>query len=160
MTKRGMTLLIAILTLVFALPLHADFGTIARAIDDQSGVKRIWIPFLGIARAVLWVAHPEGVHDFQLATFEGGEHIDPRQLQQILRTQAGPGFVPLVRTWRRDKKEWSFIYAKAVPNSTIMELMIVTHDSEDTVLVRVEVDANIIAHELREPRSVAKVARR
>jgi hypothetical protein len=41
-----------------------------------------------------------------------------------------------------------------------MELMIVTHDSEDTVLVRVEVDANIIAHELREPRSVAKVARR
>jgi hypothetical protein len=159
MSKRVAAALL-LLTAV-ALPLHADFDSIARAIDSQQGVKRIWIPFLGLARFAVWVVSPEGVHDFQLATFEGGDEVDPHALHDIMRTQAGAGFVPLVQVWSRKSNEWSFIYARPSTRSDRFELMILTHDSSDTVLVRVDVDASIIARELRDhPRHVTEVARR
>jgi hypothetical protein len=146
---------------VVALPLHADFASIARAIDAQQGVKRIWIPFLSIARVAVRMIEPEGVHDFQLATFEGADDVDPRALQNIIRTQAGAGFVPLVQVWSKKSSEWSFIYARPSVRADRLELMILAHDSEDTVLVRVDVDANIVARELKDkPRDVTDMARR
>jgi len=156
MTKRALLFLLV----AFTLPVHADFSTLARAIDNHRGVHRVWIPFLGLARAVVWVARPEGVHDFQLATFEGTERLDPRELQRILAEEAGPGFKPLVRTWSRHSKEWTFIYVRPTPNSSRMELMVLTNDDEETVLVRVEVDAGVIARKLNDPRHVKMVASR
>jgi hypothetical protein len=76
-----------------------------------------------------------------------------------MEEKVGPGFKPLVRVWSRKSSEWSFIYAKPSKNGRI-ELMVLAHDDEETVLVRVEVDANIVARELGEPRNVSRVARR
>jgi hypothetical protein len=143
MTKR--TAAAIVLFFVVALPLHADFASIARVIDDQSGVKRVWIPFLGLARVVVRVVQPEGVHDFQIATFEGADDLDPHWLRDVVRTQAGPGFMPLVQTWSRAKREWTYIYARPTAQTNRLELMILTHDRRDTVLVRVAVDADVVA---------------
>jgi len=146
---------------VIAAPLYADFASVARAIDAQHGVKRIWIPFLGLARVAVRMVQPEGVHDFQLVTFEGTDKVDPHELQRILRTHAGAGFTPLVQAWSRRSNEWSFIYARPRPDANRLELMILAHDDEDTVLVRVDVDANVVAREIREkPRHVEHLARR
>ena len=160
MTKRLAAALL--LLTVVALPLHADFSSIARAIDAQKGVKRIWIPFLSIARVAVRMIEPEGVHDFQLATFEGADDLDPRMLHDIIRTKAGAGFVPLVQVWSRKSSEWSFIYARPSAGSERLELMILAHDDDgDTVLVRVDVDPEIVARELKDrPRNVTNVARR
>lgn len=160
MTKRIAIALLLLSTVT--LPLHADFAKIAQLIDDQHGVKRVWIPFLGLARVAVRVIHPEGVHDFQLVTFEGGSDLDPHWLNEIMRTQAGPGYTPLVQTWSRKSNEWSFIYAKAsATDSDRLDLMILTRDDEDTVLVRVAVDASIVARELKiQPRVVVNVAGR
>ena len=151
----------AVLLTLVTLPLHADFASIARAIDAQHGVKRVWIPFLGIARVAVRVIAPEGIHDFQLATFEGADGLDPRELHDILRTKVGKGFVPLVQVWSRKSNEWSFIYARPSGRGDRLELVILAHDDSDTVLVRVDVDANLIARELKdEPRGVTNMARR
>lgn len=159
MTKRIAAALL--LLAVAALPLHADFASIARAIDAQKGVKRIWIPFLSIARVAVRMIEPQGVHDFQLATFEGADDLDPRTLHEIIRTKAGAGFVPLVRVWSRKSSEWSFIYARPSARADRLELMILAHDDGDTVLVRVDVDPTIVARELKDrPRNVTNVARR
>jgi hypothetical protein len=153
-------LLGAIVLVTIALPLHADFRAVARALDSHPGVDRISIPFLGLARLAVWVAAPEGVHDFQLATFEGTEKLDARQLQQMMERHAGQGFRPIVRTWSRSKGEWSFIYAKPAASGRT-EMMILSHDSEETVLVRVEVNADVIAKHIEdEPRGVGNVSRR
>jgi hypothetical protein len=159
MTKRAAAALL--LLTVVALPLHADFASTARAIDAQQGVKRIWIPFLSIARVAVRMIEPEGVRDFQLATFEGADDLDPQMLRDLIRTKAGAGFVPLVQVWSKKSKEWSFIYARPAKGMDRLELMILAHDSQDTVLVRVEVDANMIARELKDrPRGVTRMARR
>jgi hypothetical protein len=159
MTKRLAAALL--LLTVVALPLHADFASVARAIGAQRGVKRIWIPFLSIARAAVRIVQPEGVHDFQLATFEGADDVDPEALRDIMRAKVGAGFVPIVQVWSKKSNEWSFIYAKPSANANRLELMILAHDDADTVLVRVDVDANVIARELRDkPRDVTNMARR
>lgn len=159
MTKR--LTFAALLFVVVALPMHADFNAVARAIDGHRGVSRVWIPFLGVARFAVRLVEPEGIHDFQLVTFRGAEKLDARALQNIMRTKIGPGFMPLVQVWSRKSQEWSFIYAKPSSDGSRMELVVLAHDKEDTVLVRVAVDAKFIARELeRHPRNVTRVARR
>lgn len=151
----------AALVLAVALPMHADFADVARAIDGKKGVKRVWIPFLGVARFAVRVVQPEGVHDFQLATFEGTEKLDPNEMRALMREKIGKGFVPLVQVWSKKsgKKEWSFIYARPHGKNRI-ELVVLAQDDEETVLVRVDLDAEVVARELDEPRNVTKVARR
>jgi hypothetical protein len=155
-------LLATLLVAAAAQPLHADFNAVARAIDSQNGVHRIWIPFLGVARAVVWVVQPEGVRDFQLVTFRNTGNVDPHELQEIMRAKAGEGFKPLVQVWSKRTGEWSFIYAKPSPDGDRIELMVLAHeDDEQTVLVRVDVDAKVLARELEErPRHVTRMARR
>lgn len=157
-TKRLLAVLFA---LAVTVPMYADFASLVRAIDSKSGVKKVWIPFLGVARVAVRMVQPEGVRDFQLATFKGAEKLDPRELHALMREKIGAGFTPLVQVWSRKsgKKEFSFIYVR--PHSAErVELVILAHDDEDTVLVRVDVDANVIARELNEPRNVRRMAHR
>ena len=148
---------IALLLVVVTLPAHADFNAVARAISKERGVNRVWIPFLGVARMMVRVVEPKGVNDFQLATFEGADNLDPRQLERILREKVGQGFSPLVQV-RSRKSDWTFIYAR--PHGDRIELIVLTKDGDDTVLVRVDVDADEVAREIhRHPRQVTKMAR-
>lgn len=154
MTKR----IVAAVVLFFALaavPARADFDSIASAIARQRGVKRIWIPFLGVARFAVWVASPKGVHDFQLATFEGGGELDPAELRNLLREKAGEGFRPLVQVFSRRSNEWSFIYARPGKRANRMELIVLARDGDDTTLVRVDVDGSVLAQEVSKPRHMA-----
>lgn len=159
MIKRSLTVLV--LLLVVTTPAFAGFNEIARAIESKRGVDRVWIPFLGFARMAVRLVEPEGVRDFQFATFEGADKLDPRELQSILRSKVGPGFKPLVQVWSRKSSEWSFIYARPSRDGSTIELMLLAHDHEDTVLIRVAVDAEVLARELGEsPRGVVSVAGR
>ena len=157
MTKRAFA---ALLLIAVAMPLSADFSEVARAIDRHKGVSRVWIPFLGVARTLVRVIEPEGVYDFQLVTFKGADHLDPSELRGIVESKMGPGFMPLVRAWSKRSGEWSFIYAKPSRDGSRVELMVLAHDDEDTVLVRVDVNAEILARELDEPRKMHRIARR
>lgn len=150
----------ALLLAVIATPVHAGFSEIARAIDAKRGVSRVWIPFLGVARLAVRLVAPEGIHDFQLATFEGTNGVDPKELQAIMRTKIGRGYTPLVQVWSRKSRDWSFIYARPSEEGRI-DLVVLAHDGKETVLVRVEVDARVVARQLEEsPRNVTRVARR
>ncbi len=157
MNRRALAALVLFLTA--ALPLHADFASIARAIDAKDGVKRTWIPFLSFARAVVWMVEPHGVNDFQLVVFEGAERLDGRDLQAIMQREVGAGFTPLVQVRSRAKGEWSFIYARPSANGKDVELIILAHD-DDTVLVRVNLDADVLVREFGDPRNVTRMARR
>jgi hypothetical protein len=66
-----------------------------------------------------------------------------------------------VQVWSRKSNDWSFIYARPSKRADRLELLILAHDKADTVLVRVDVDADMIARELKDrPRHVSNVARR
>ena len=152
----------AFLVAIFiTLPLHAGFSEVARAIDSHRGVTRVWIPFLSVARFAVWMVAPKGVHDFQLVTFEGASKLDARELQQLMRTHIGRGYTPLVQVFSQKSREWSFIYAKPSPDGARIDLVVLAHDHDDTVLVRVDVETDAIAREIAfRPRNVKDVAGR
>ncbi|MDQ3283707.1 MAG: hypothetical protein M3Q69_20080 [Acidobacteriota bacterium] len=159
MTKRIAAAVL--LTIFVSMPVHAGFSEVARAIDSHHGVDRVWIPFLGLARFAVWMVAPKGVHDFQLVTFTGAEKIEARELQQLMRNKIGKGYTPLVQAFSRRSSEWSFVYAKPSANGERIELVVLAHDHKDTVLVRVDVEANVLAREVHfSPRNVVKMARR
>ena len=155
MTRR---ISLAVLALLLALPVHADFNEILGGLRARLGAP-MWIPFFGIARTVVRVGHPRGVHDLQLAVFEGKGSIDPVDLDALMTRHAGRDYTPLVRVRSRHGRESSFIYAR--PAGDFVELLVLTNDNDDTVLVRVVADPEVVGRYLgRDPRSVALVAQR
>lgn len=156
MTKR---FLAALALVAITTPLYADFGSMARALDSQSGMRRVWIPFFGLARTFVRIVDPQGVHDVQLAVFEGRNKMSAQQLGDLMRRHAGNGFRPLVQAYSKRSGEWSFIYVKPLKKDRF-ELMVLAAEKDETVLVRVEVDAEVLARELDHPIEVTKMARR
>lgn len=157
MNKR---ILAALLVTVIALPAFADFHSLAKAIESQQGVRKVWIPFLGLARAAVWTVRPKGVRDFQLATFELDKDIDPARMQKIVTAHMERGFAPIVQVRSKRSGEWNFIYARPRQDGKFVELMIVSHENSEAVLVRVEVDAETLARQLGEPRTASRMASR
>jgi hypothetical protein len=160
-TIKRASLLIAVVTFACAVaaPARADFHSLAEAVSQRPNVHRVWTPFFGLARAAVWVVSPHGVHDLQLVTFEGRGLDDGEAIGNLVARHAN-GYRPLVRVRQRNG-DWSYIYAKD-GNRGHIDLLIFAHDhGEDTVLIRVEVDPDVIARDLGEPRHAAtSIARR
>jgi hypothetical protein len=155
MTRR---LALALLVACLAVPAHAGFNEVLGGLESRLG-HATWIPLFGIARIGVRVVHPDGVHDVQLAVFEGKGSFDPLDADRLMRSQIGSDYSPLVRVRSKHDREWSFIYAKARGN--LMELVVLTNDGDDTVLVRVVVDPEVVSRYVRDdPRNVALVAHR
>ena len=147
-----------IFTLLLALPAQADFGDIARALDSRLGA-RTWIPFLGIGRLMVRTVRPNGIHDFQLAVFEKRHgNIHPRDLEQLVERGVEKGFMPLVRVRSNRSGESVFIWAR--PKKDCLELIILAHERNETVLVRVDANAETVAREFGEPRRIVRMADR
>jgi len=152
-------IVVAALLIAVAAPLYADFNSIERALTERIG-RPTYIPLLGLVRLATWVARPEGVHDFQLAVYEGPRrNVDGVEIERIVSREVPRGFTPLVRTRARNG-EWAFIYAR--PRGDRVELIIVAHDhgDGDTTLIRVDLDAVRVAREMGDAHKMVKIARR
>jgi hypothetical protein len=149
---------LVLITLLLALPVRADFLQIARGLDARLGT-RTWIPFLGLGRVLVQAVHPNGVHDFQLAVFEGhSRHVEPLELEELMRKGVGEGFAPLVRVRSNRSDEAVFVYARS--HGRWIELMILVHERDETVLVRIDANAEVVARQFGEPLRIARMADR
>ena len=136
------------LVLLAALPAFADYAAVQRALQSELG-RPMYIPLLGFARFATWIVHPKGVHDFQLTTWEKASVIeDGASLESLLQRGLSRDFHPLVRA--RSRGEWTYIYARAAGDR--IELIVLTHDHTDTVLVRADVDADKLSETINERR--------
>ena len=142
MSKR----VLLVLTLVFAAAsARADFDSLVRVVESSRGLHRIWMPGMGLVRMAVRMAHPEGVHDLQLARFSGDGDVDFDQL--IKSTPAAP----IIRA-RERRGEIAMIWARPL-HGDLFELLIVAHDpTDETVVVRVVVNGEMLARELADPK--------
>jgi hypothetical protein len=157
MSKRA---LFAVLLIALAAPLHADFDSIERALTARLGTPT-YIPLLGLVRLGTRIVRPDGVHDFQLAVYEGPRRgVDGAEIERIVAREIPRGFSPLVRTRARDG-EWTLIYARPSGGSRV-EMFVIAHDhgDGDTTLIRVDIDADRVAHEMGDARAMKRMARR
>ena len=146
------------LVLFAAVPLHAGFKDVVHAVEVRTQMHPTYVPFLGIARLAVWIIHPDGVYDFQLATFDGVSRtpIDFDDFTATIRKAAGAGFRPLVQTRSKRNGEFTYILAKPVDDNRV-EFMLATHDHSDTVVVRAVIDADKMLAHINEPHSFARL---
>src|SRR5688500_12678047 len=140
-----------------AQPAFADFADVARGLRSL-GFEKTWVPFLGLARSFIRVAHPIGVHDFQIAMYENRPNVSGLEIEKMLRKKVGAGFAPLVRVYSARKGESVFVYARATGDSRIVELLVLAHEPGETVLVRLRANAEIVGRELGMPQRLGQMA--
>ena len=159
MTKR--IAFAALLVLFAAAPMRADFDSLVRAVESVPGLRRVPIPGIGLVRLAVWMIHPKGVYDLQLATFEGkGGDIDRRELESLIRRHADAGYQPLVQVHSRRSGELTLIWARPMGRDRV-ELLLLTHEHDDeTVVLRTVVDVETVAREIGDPHTAKRVASR
>ena len=143
-------LLIALLFV--AATARADFDSLVRVVESSRGIHRVWTPGLSFVRLGVRMVHPEGVHDFQIAMFEGSGDVD---IERIIGSTPG---VPIIRT--RDKRtgETAVIWARPL-RGDLVEMLLVAHDPNDeTVVLRAVVDGQKLAQQISSPRHVSTKA--
>jgi hypothetical protein len=156
MSKR--LLLALFVFLVAALPMRADFDSLVRAVHRR-GLHRVWMPGLGLARCAIWIVHPAGVHDFQLATFNGGGRLDGADLQALLRANSEAGFTPIVQAHERGG-DTTVIWARPGHGDTV-EIMLLTHEpGDETTVLRAVVDVAVFARQVHNPKHAGDIASR
>ena len=114
----------------------ADFNGFVREFSRQTGAHQLYIPFFGLARFVVAVAHPAGTSDLKLAVFE---HVSTRPThfaQTADRLASGEGWNRIVRVRSRNG-EFTNIYTRRDGNH--LRLMIATLDGEDATFVELRI---------------------
>jgi hypothetical protein len=143
---------LAIAFLFVAASARADFDSLVRVVESSRGMHRVWTPGISFVRLGVRMVHPEGVHDFQLAIFEGHGDVD---IERVMR--AAPG-VPIVRTRDNRTGETAVIWAHPL-SADLVEMLLVAHDPNDnTVVIRAVVDGQKLAEEIADPRHAASIA--
>jgi hypothetical protein len=159
MTKR--VIFAVLFAVIVAAPVRADFDSLVRAVGGMRGMHRIPLPGISLVRFAVWMVHPKGVHDVQLATFKrrGGD-LDGLQFEALLREHADAGYRPLVQARSRRGRELTLIWARPA-SGDLVELLLVAHESRDqTVVLRTVVDLETMAREIYHPRHATRVAGR
>ena len=149
-----MTKKLMIALLFVAASARADFDSLVRIVASTRGLHRVWTPGIGLVRFGVRVMHPEGVHDLQLAIFEGNGDID---VDRLMRSN---GATPTVRVHERRSGETTVMWAHPVSDD-LMEMLLVTHEPNDnTVVLRAVIDGEALAREVADPRHAARMAKR
>ena len=147
----------AAVLVVLSVPGFAGFDEVVHAVETKTGLHREWTPGFGLVRFAVWCIRPQGVSDFQIATFEGhSDRVAGKDLGDLVAANAGRGFQPLVRTWSRRDGEWTYIFARPSSGGRV-ELLIATRDKSDTVVLRTVVNADRILADLDRPSHTAKL---
>lgn len=138
-----------LLSLFVAVPAAAQFSDVAHRIESASGMSRVHVPGLWLARIATRVADPEGVHDIRLAIFDSASVRQPFDAAAIMRSSLGPEWQPIVRFSDHRSGEQGIIYARPSGSKEISLMMFVI-DDEDSVLTELRIDADQLSKFIEE----------
>jgi len=144
--------LIAVAFVLSAVNARADFDSLVRVVGSSRGLHRRWTPGISFVRFGVRMIHPAGVHDFQIAMFEGDGDVD---FERVLHTTPA---IPMVRTRDNRTGETAVIWARPL-GGDLFEMLLLAHDpKDDTVVVRAVVDAEMLAREIADPKHASRIA--
>lgn len=115
----------------------AEFDSIVRSVQQQTGCQRIHVPFFWVARAVVAVGHPAGTSELKLAILER-PIVPAERFSEIVDDALGPFWKPMVRV-RSQNGETTSIFVRENGDEAV-RLLIANKDHEDAVLVQVRLN--------------------
>jgi len=112
-----------------------EFEWMTREFARQSGTQPMHIPFFGLARFVVGVAHPAGTHDLRLAIFEHA-NVRAEQFSLMADSTVGQNWKPIVRV-RESSGEVSNIYVQQ--DGKRVRVLVASRDKDEVVFVQVSI---------------------
>jgi hypothetical protein len=151
--RMALLLLTALLTTSSAaLGGDREFDPIVKAIQSHYGTQPTHIPMMGLARFVVKTAHPEGVGDFRIATFEDlhtSLSADEREERdRFMQSATGGRLHPLVQVFSRRDAEATYIYVGDVGKST--EVLVATFERNEATVMDAKVSMDVLAKALKD----------
>src|SRR5438067_3507538 len=132
---RQIGILSAALALVpFCAP-ASDFDWLVREFSRESGAKQVHIPFFGLARFAVAVAHPAGTSGLKLAIFEGCD-FEASRFSSLIDASLGHSWNPIIRVRSRDGESTN-IYERQYGKK--LQLLITSLEGEDATFVEVRI---------------------
>lgn len=130
--------LAASLSVLLLLPLvapAAEFDWLVREFSRQTGVKQTHIPFFGLARFAVAVAHPAGTSELRLAVFEH-PNMEFGEFSRTINEVVGSSWKPIVRVRSRNG-ESTKIFTQS--EGSRLRLLITSMDKNDATFVQVKI---------------------
>lgn len=135
----------------------SEFGSLVRAVEAQPGVRKQWIPMLGMARTGVRVIRPSGIYDFRLAVFEHSNLGSATGIDRAISSITARGWSPVVRVTGADGARTT-IWARESPRG--MHMLVFSRESTESVVVQIEMDAEQFFREFaREPKALRSKVR-
>ena len=135
-----------------------DFDHVVKAIESHYGVKRVRIPFMGVANFALKMKHPGGASEFQLAVFQNLDsspaYGDFADRDRLMRAVSGHGLRPLIAARSRRDAQSTYIFMDDTGKST--RLLIATFQRDGATVIQVKADGDTLLKALSDPEATAK----
>jgi hypothetical protein len=128
----GLTLFSVLMPGVLA---AGEFEGLVKEFSRQTGSQEMHIPFFGLARFVVAVAHPAGTSDLKLAVFEH-PNVGPFDFGKVADGIVGRGWNRIVRV-RSRKGESTNIYTRQ--DGSRLRLLLATVDRDDATFVEMRI---------------------
>jgi len=135
-----------------------DFDHVVKAIESHYGVKRMHIPFMGVANFALKMKHPAGASEFQLAVFQNLDsspsYRDPGDRDRLMQMVSGHGLHQVIAARSRHDAQSTYIFMDDNGKST--RLLIATFERDGATVIEVKADGNTLLRALADPEGTAK----
>ena len=131
-----------------------DFKSVVKAVETNYGIHHKHIPMIGVMMKFTPNHEARGM---KLAIFEAAPEGDLSNLQHVISSSLGSDWAPFVRVWSRRERESVVIYAK--PSASGMRLLITCLESDESVVMSVDVSEKSLREWIEEPESMAHRAR-
>ncbi|MBS1794776.1 MAG: hypothetical protein JSS81_13030 [Acidobacteria bacterium] len=148
-------ILLVVLTLG-AGPIQAKAGNeyeqIVRHLKTKYRAKKVKIPLMWLARAVVKVVRPAGVKSFSVTLFEdlqfSSETLDA-EMQAAMRSSFGPEWSPILRVRSREGEQ---VYMYMREDGKNVKISLVTIDKEQAAVIRATVNPDKLAEFMENPK--------
>ena len=149
----------ALLLLAAAAAFAADneFDRLVKSVERQFGVRRTYIPLMGVANFFVKVARPAGTSGIKLAVFEDlrtPDDADEARLDRMM-AEAAAGLHPMVRVRSRRDHEFTYIYTGEFGAAT--KMLIATFERSEATIVELKVNLDALLRTVNEPRFVGRL---
>lgn len=153
--KRPVAILALLLSIfVFAssaIAKPSEFDLISRHLREHYKAKKVSVPFLFLAKAVVAIAKPAGVKSFGVSLYThlqfSFETVDT-EMQQAIRSAFGPEWTSVFHTRSRDGQQ-AYMYMREDGND--VKLAIVTIEKDNAAIIRARISPDRLASFINDP---------
>ena len=148
----------AILPAVKGLARDREFEAIVHQIEVNYHAHRTQRFLMGCVGLVVRITHPQGVNTLKIALFEDRfpVAVDDIGIEYVMRKALDAGWHSMVRVSSRRSGEHTYVYARDQGRPNQMELLILTIEPGEAVVLQVQLNSDRLTGIIDNPGSLAK----